>query len=95
MGLTQNSDGGFHGQIYNAESGKSYEISLWREAADRLKVKGCMLSLFCATQAWTQTVNVLPGQLLGTTGEPTGPKADDEWAQAIQVKPPIAARASR
>jgi uncharacterized protein (DUF2147 family) len=95
MGLTQSSDGRFNGQIYNAENGGSYEISLWREAADRLKVKGCMLSVFCATQDWTQSVNVLPGQLSGMTGDPTGPKADKEWAQAPQAKPSTTGKATK
>jgi uncharacterized protein (DUF2147 family) len=90
MGLTQNADGRFYGQIYNAENGGSYEVSLWREAADTLKVKGCMLSVFCATQDWTEAANVLPGQLSGMTGDPTGPRADKEWA-----KPPTIGRAAK
>jgi uncharacterized protein (DUF2147 family) len=96
LGLKPGTEGHFDGQIYNAENGKSYEISVWRGATD-LKVKGCMLSVFCATQTWTQTMNALPGQLVGMTGDPTGPKADKEWAQAIQVtqaKPPTVAKAA-
>jgi uncharacterized protein (DUF2147 family) len=95
MGLTQNADGRFYGQIYNAENGESYEISLWREAADRLKVKGCMLAVFCASQDWPQAVNVLPGQLSGITGDPTGPRADKEWAQPPQAEPSTTAKATR
>lgn len=100
LGLTPSPKGYFAGQIYDAESGKSYEISLWRESADRLKVKGCMLSVFCLSQTWTQTTDVLPGQLVGMTGDPTGPRADKEWAQVLQAKlppskPPAMTRASR
>jgi uncharacterized protein (DUF2147 family) len=95
MGLAQNSEGHFAGQIYNAENGKSYEITLWRESADKLKVRGCMLSLLCATQVWTQTMNALPGQLVGMTGDPTGPKPDKEWAQEAKVKPIAAARLNK
>ncbi|WP_198533479.1 DUF2147 domain-containing protein [Streptomyces sp. AcH 505] len=100
LGLAPNPKGYFAGQIYDAESGKSYEISLWRESADRLKVKGCMLSVFCLSQTWTQTIDVLSGQLVGMTGDPTGPRADNEWVQVSQVKspqpkPPTIARASR
>ncbi|MEH2469939.1 uncharacterized protein (DUF2147 family) [Nitrobacteraceae bacterium AZCC 2161] len=94
LGLKLSPAGRFEGQIYNAENGKSYEISLWREAMD-LKVKGCMLSIFCATQTWTRTMNALPGQLVGMTGDPNGPKADKEWAQAAQAKPPTATRAAK
>lgn len=94
LGLKLGSAGRFEGQIYNAENGKSYEISLWREATD-LKVKGCMLSVFCATQTWTQTMNALPGQLVGMTGDLNGPRPDKEWAQAAPAKPPATARASK
>ena len=94
MGLRPAADGRFEGQIYNAENGKSYEISLRRDARD-LKVKGCMLSILCASQSWTQTVNALPGQLVGMTGDPTGPRADKEWAQANPSKSPTMARAAK
>ena len=94
MGLRPAADGRFDGQIYNAENGKSYEIALRRDARD-LKVKGCMLSILCASQTWTQTMNALPGQLVGMTGDPTGPRADKEWAQANPSKPPTMARAAK
>src|SRR5258708_16994182 len=41
LGLKPGSAGPLECPIYNAENGKSYEVSLWREATD-LKVKGCM-----------------------------------------------------
>jgi uncharacterized protein (DUF2147 family) len=96
MGLTQNSDGRFEGRVYNAETGKYYEISLWPEAADRLNIKGCMLSILCGTRTWTRTTDVLSGQLVGMTGDRNGPSADKEWARAaIQAKPPVAAKATQ
>jgi len=94
LGLTPGAEGRFDGPIYNAENGKSYEISLWRETKD-LKVKGCMLSVFCATQTWTQTMNALPGQLVGMTGDPTGPRADKEWVQETRAKLPTTAKATK
>ena len=94
MGLRPAVDGRFDGSIYNAENGKSYEISLRRDARD-LKVKGCMLSILCASQTWTQTMNALPGQLVGMTGDPTGPRADREWAQANALKPSTMTRAAK
>jgi hypothetical protein len=87
MGLQQNGEGRFQGLIYNAENGQSYEISLWRESTDKLKVKGCMLSFLCSTQVWVQTNDAVPGQLVGMTGDPDGPKPDKEWVQVIQTKP--------
>jgi uncharacterized protein (DUF2147 family) len=94
LGLKPGADGRFEGQIYNAENGKTYEISLTRGTKD-LNVKGCMLAILCASQTWTQTMNALPGQLVGMTGDPTGPKADREWAQAAPAKPPTMARAAK
>jgi uncharacterized protein (DUF2147 family) len=94
MGLKPGADGRFDGPIYNAENGKSYQVSLRREATD-LKVKGCMLSILCASQTWTQTMNALPGQLVGMTGDPTGPKADKEWALAAQPKPATILKAAK
>ena len=94
LGLKRSWSGRFDGEIYNAENGKSYEISVWREATD-LKVKGCMLSVFCATQTWTQTMDALSGQLVGMTGDPNGPKPEKEWAQATQAKPATTARAAK
>ena len=38
MGAKPTSEGRFEGEIYNAEDGKSYSVSFWRESADRLKV---------------------------------------------------------
>jgi uncharacterized protein (DUF2147 family) len=95
MGLTQSSDGRFEGRVYNAETGKTYEISLWREGAERVNIKGCMLSILCGTRSWTRTTDVVPGQLVGMTGEPHGPSADKEWARAIQAKPPGTAKTTQ
>jgi len=91
MGLRATPDGRFAGDIYNAEDGKFYSVSLWRESSDRLKLKGCLIGLFCQTQTWQQTVDVQPGQLVGFTGDLNGPLADKEWgtapgAKATQVK---------
>lgn len=80
MGLQAIPDGRFAGDIYNAEDGKFYSVSLWREQSDRLKLKGCLIGVFCQTQTWQQTVDVQPGQLVGLTGDLNGPHADKEWA---------------
>ena len=39
MGLQATPEGRFAGDIYNAEDGKFYSVSLWRDSADRLKLK--------------------------------------------------------
>ena len=80
MGLQPTPEGRFEGEIYNAEDGKRYSVSLWRESSDRLKLEGCMLKLLCSTQTWQQANDLLPGQLVAQTGELNGPRADKEWA---------------
>ncbi|WP_027549649.1 DUF2147 domain-containing protein [Bradyrhizobium sp. Cp5.3] len=87
MGLQQTPEGRFAGDIYNAEDGKLYSVSLWRDAIDRLKLKGCLIRLLCQTQTWQQTLDVLPGQLVGLTGDLNGPRADKEWAAMPAPKP--------
>lgn len=87
MGLQATTDGWFAGDIYNAEDGKFYSVSLWRESADRLKLKGCLIKLLCQTQTWQQTLDAQPSQLIGLTGDLNGPRADKEWAQVPPPKP--------
>ena len=93
MGLAVDPEGRFAGQIYNAEDGKSYGVAIWRETAESLKVKGCMLSIFCATQTWKSTNDVLQGQLVGLTGDQKGPRPDKEWT--MQPKLPTTVKAAR
>jgi hypothetical protein len=73
LGLKLTPEGKFDGDIYNAEDGKSYSVSIWRESPDRLKLKGCLIKFLCQTQTWQQTLDVLPGQLVGLTGDLNGP----------------------
>jgi uncharacterized protein (DUF2147 family) len=80
MGLQATAEGQFAGDIYNAEDGKLYSVSLWRETSDRLKLKGCLIKLLCQTQTWQLTFDIEPGQLVGLTGDLNGPRADKEWA---------------
>lgn len=82
MGLTPNDEARYEGKIYNAEDGKSYDISIWLEGQNTLNVRGCLISFLCKTQSWTRTKEPAVGQLVGPTGSPTGPRADPEWATA-------------
>jgi uncharacterized protein (DUF2147 family) len=91
LGLKPNEDEHYEGQIYDAENGKLYNITLWRQAADELKIRGCMLSVLCGSQTWTATKDLAPGQLPGATGAPNGPRPDTEWAQEVPPKHPVAA----
>ena len=84
LGLKPGPDGRYAGEVYNAEDGKTYGVSVWRDSAGQLAVKGCLLGLFCATQSWTPTRDAAIGQLLGVTGDAGGPFADPEWAAPRQ-----------
>jgi len=54
---------------------------LWRDSADRVKAKGCLIKLFCSTQSWQQVYDVMPGQLSAPPVISTVPRADREWAR--------------
>lgn len=93
-GLRPGTEGRFAGEIYNAEDGKTYGITIWRETTDRLKVKGCLLGLFCSTQSWALASSAAPGQLVGVTGDAAGPTPEAEWA-ARPTRPAIAKMRTR
>ena len=80
LGLKPNDEGEYEGKIYNAENGKSYDVTIWAEGPGELKVKGC-LAFLCSTQTWPKVATVEAGQLTGPTGSPTGPQPDPEWAR--------------
>jgi uncharacterized protein (DUF2147 family) len=79
LGLKPNSEGRFEGRIYNADSGKFYDVTVWSDQPSVLTVKGCML-VFCASQAWKRVTDVASGELQGATGAAGGPRFDPEWA---------------
>ncbi|WP_298956085.1 DUF2147 domain-containing protein [uncultured Methylobacterium sp.] len=80
LGLKPNAEGRYEGTVYNADNGKSYEVTVWSDSEARLSVKGCMLAVFCGSQTWERVADVVPGQLQAATNAPGGPRADREWA---------------
>ena len=57
-GLAADDEGTYKGQIYNAENGKMYDVSLSIETADELHIKGCMLKYLCGSQTWTKVADL-------------------------------------
>lgn len=57
-GLAADDEGTYKGQIYNAENGKMYDVSLSVETADELQIKGCMLKYLCGSQTWTKVADL-------------------------------------
>lgn len=82
LGLKPNAEGRFEGKIYNADNGKSYDVTVWSEQPSTLTVKGCML-VFCASQAWKKVTDVATGELQGATGAAGGPRFDPEWGAKV------------
>ena len=89
LGLRPNADSRFEGKIYNSEDGKKYDVTVWVDQPNDLKVKGCLIAFLCSTQTWTRTTEPAPGQMTAATGTPAGPQPDAEWAAA--PKPATAA----
>ncbi|MCE4225473.1 DUF2147 domain-containing protein [Methylobacterium sp. C25] len=51
-------DAKFSGEIYNAEEGKMYSVSLQRESASELSISGCLLKVLCGSQTWNRVPDV-------------------------------------
>ena len=48
----------FSGEIYNAEEGKMYSVSLERESNSELAISGCLLKVLCGSQTWSRVPDV-------------------------------------
>ena len=59
-GLKPDEDAVYSGEIYNADNGKNYDVTLKVEKPSDLHVKGCMLSILCGSQHWTRVADVPP-----------------------------------
>ncbi len=96
-GLRPNADDRYEGEIYNADDGKKYAVTVWRDGRDGLSVKGCLVAFLCSTQAWKRVDDVAPGQLAAATGAPGGPRPEPAYARTGQaaVQPAAARRAAR
>ncbi|NEU13958.1 DUF2147 domain-containing protein [Methylobacterium sp. BTF04] len=76
----------FSGEIYNADEGKMYQVSLERESTSELSVSGCLLKILCGSQTWTRVPDVNQ-QAANVVPEPAGtvkpaPKAHAKAAPA-------------
>lgn len=84
-GLPLNEDARYAGQIYNADNGKSYDVSIWAENAAELSVRGCLVTYLCKTQTWTRVSDTVPGQLAGLTGAANGPRPDAGYGRTASA----------
>ena len=68
----------YKGQIYNAENGKMYDITLAIEEPTELQVKGCLLRVLCGAQTWTKVADLpIPARQVvqNAPKQPAGPSA--------------------
>jgi len=79
----------FSGEIYNADEGKLYQVSLERESASELSVSGCLLKILCGSQTWTRVPDVNQ-QAANVAGEAPAPAPKP----AAKVAPKPAAKAA-
>lgn len=42
------------GEVYNADDGKSYDVTLERTGPGTLKIEGCLLAILCKGETWTK-----------------------------------------
>lgn len=73
----------FSGEIYNAEEGKIYQVSLERESAGELSVSGCLLKVLCGSQTWTRVPDV---NQQAAVAEPAKPAAKSDPAKPAPAK---------
>jgi len=85
LGLTPNDDDRYEGKIYDADRGKDFDVEVWSDRPDTLKVKGCLIAFLCKTQTWRRVADVAPGELTGPAGSETGPTPDPEWMAPPQA----------
>ncbi|MCW6508082.1 DUF2147 domain-containing protein [Lichenifustis flavocetrariae] len=67
--LKPDDDDVYSGEIYNAENGKMYDVTLKVEKPSDLHVKGCMLSILCGSQHWARVADI-PATVVAQSQKP-------------------------
>ena len=57
-GLKSEDSTHYSGEIYNADDGKMYSVTLSTDSADELKVRGCLVRILCGSQTWTRVADI-------------------------------------
>ena len=69
------SDEKYAGEIYNADSGKMYQVSMERESASELSVTGCLMSILCGSQTWKKVADISLASVAPTAPKPAAKPA--------------------
>ena len=48
----------YAGEIYNADDGKKYNVTLGIEKPSELNVRGCLLHFLCGSQTWARVADI-------------------------------------
>lgn len=65
----------YTGEIYNAENGKMYNVTLSIDSPAELKVHGCLLHFLCGSQSWERVADIaIPPTKVVSTAPTTKPK---------------------
>lgn len=48
----------YTGEIYNADDGKNYKVTVGIEKAEELEVHGCLLRILCGSQTWERVADI-------------------------------------
>jgi len=64
----------YAGEIYNADDGKKYSVTIGMESVAELEVRGCLLHFLCASQTWARVPDGAPATKMVSTkaGKPAG-----------------------
>ena len=84
----------WHGTVYNAQDGKSYDSSIKLLSADKLEIKGCVLGFLCGGQTWTRVVEPVPPPGAPKAG-PSGQKTAAPAPAPAPKAPPAPAAAPK
>ena len=76
----------FSGEIYNADEGKMYQVSLERESSSELSVSGCLLRVLCGSQTWTRVPDVNQQASAATPDSAPAPRPAPKAAKAAPAK---------
>lgn len=48
----------YAGEIYNADDGKKYNVTVGMEKAEQLEVRGCLMRILCGSQTWQRVADL-------------------------------------
>ena len=66
LGLKASGPNSWGGALYNSQNGQTYSGGITMLAPDRVRVRGCVLAIFCGGENWTRVNQANEDALSGT-----------------------------